>query len=162
MVDGVLGFDEIEARLIEAMRVFAFGMRGGPVFATDGPWAQVRLDWVDRYAHGGESKDGQGGDVAKIVAQALRAPRPDRAMIARAEEAGAWLGLIGSEVDRRIVIGAVDQLASGRARVDWGWLVRRDGKLGGRREWARVRYARALRALAATVSGRARRGVHAV
>lgn len=142
--DGLLSFDEVEARLIEAMRVFRWGMRQGAAFATDGPWSQMKLDWSERWAHSGEDVDGKGGNADRIAAQALRSPRPDRTMISRAEEAGGWLVLCATDADRIVVVRALAQLAEGRSRIDWGKVVVGDPTAPGLRDRDRMRYSRSL------------------
>jgi hypothetical protein len=140
-------FDDVEARLIEAMRVFRYGLGKPSLFATDGPWAVMRLDWSDRYAPHEDMAE-------RAVVEATRTPRPDRAMIARAEEAGQWLGQIARVDDRKIVVGALDQLVRGVARLDWGLVTDSDPAMRGRRDWARVRYSRAITALTVLLNGK--------
>lgn len=140
--------DEVEARLIEAERVWQWGMGAGAGFATDGPWYLYRPDFADRY-------DPHGDLIAKGVAQAVRSPRPDRDMIDRATEAGEWLRHV-PEADRRLVVMAVRALASGRRVVPWGHIMRAMGVVRGRMGMLR-RYRAALAAIVDALNGAAAR-----
>jgi hypothetical protein len=107
--------DAVEARLIEAVRVFdRMEGRGGTSFATDGPWRMMMRRegtdyWVQRLGL---------VDLGEAIEQAVRDPRPDAAMISRAEVAAGWLALL-DEGDRALVLTGVRCLALGVARVPW-------------------------------------------
>ena len=160
---------DIEARLIEAMRVWRWGegalgvhqaavmpgsmrmvdgcevrrpreqrdfLSSGRETATDGPWALYKPAFSERY-------DPHADGAARAVYQAVRMPRPDRAMIARAEEAAGWMALVDDAQDRRLVLLAIGALASGRRVVPWGKLLRAMGLERGKWGLSR-RYGRAL------------------
>lgn len=147
--------DEVEARLIEAVRVFERMERTGPGWASDGPWRLMRMLRSERYSPVDDAEAAAWG-----VAEAIRSPRPDREMVARAEEAVSWLGLVNA-ADRPLVLAGVRALALGQTRVPWTrLLVRpdlwRDPAARGvaTARGLALRYQRALRALAGRV-GRA-------
>jgi hypothetical protein len=107
--------DDVEARLIEAVRVWR-RLEGGKAraWAGDAPWhLSLRREgadyWVQRLGL---------IELGLSVAQAVRDPRPDAAMIGRATEAGEWLALI-AEADRALVLAGVTPLAVGHGRVPW-------------------------------------------
>lgn len=121
---GALTPQEIEARLIQAVRVFR-DPRGGKRIASDGPWHLTRHEglggyWMERL---GLAALGEPVDVP------LRTPLPSGAQITLAEEAMGWLVLIPETAGggagracyspRRIVCDVIGQLAAGRARPDW-------------------------------------------
>ena len=120
--------DEIEARLIEAARVFE-DRAGEPVsFATDAPWtlaqAYSRGELIRVFGYDPADVIADEEGVAARVAGAVFRPRPDRAMISRAEQAMGWIIHV-PEGDRRLVIVAVRALAMGWARVPWTRLLLR-------------------------------------
>lgn len=99
----LLSFDDVQARLVEAM-LFCWQSEGGNwPFAKDGPWNLV-------------TRELYGPDVDKD------APLPrlplSRAQMARRDQAIAWLAY-APEVDRRLVVLAVRELAKGVQRVPW-------------------------------------------
>lgn len=117
--------------------------------ATDGPWDQHRPLFSERH-------DANADGAARAVADAVRRPRPDRAMIGRATDAAGWLTMV-DEGDRRLVILAIGQLARGRAAVPWGRLLKPMGLTRG--EWGlRRRYARALKVISDGLNAAGKRG----
>jgi hypothetical protein len=142
---------EVEARLLQAMEVFARMEGNGRRWATDGPWRQMRLLPSDvakqLWLQSMDALQMRNMTPAELRAMsALRPPRPDSTMIDRAEEAAGWLGWIANEQDRLIVVLALPRkLRDGR--VGWTGLVRAMG-LGIARDQARNRYLAALGAIA--------------
>lgn len=142
---------EVEARLLQAMEVFARMEGNGRRWATDGPWRQMRLLPSDvakqLWLQSMDALQMRNMTPAELRAlSALQPPRPDRTMIDRAEEAAGWLGWIDAEMDRVIVVMALPRkLRTGR--VGWSGLVQALG-LGIERSQARNRYLAALAAIA--------------
>lgn len=109
-----LTFREVEARLVEAMRLWRRSPGGGRwPFAGDGPWHLVRGDgsaqeeWDRRY------NDHRGGFQEK--------PRPLPLSIDEVEErdrVSEWLRFV-PERDRRLVVLALVQLANGAPHPKW-------------------------------------------
>lgn len=123
-------FDEVEGRLVEALRLWWHVSGGWWPFASDGPWHLVAVDkswdWdSDRWAD---------------------APLPklplSREQIQRRDEASAWL-THAPERDRRLIVLAVTALAAGRKRVPWRKLLRPMGMRRGA-DGLRMRYGRAV------------------
>jgi hypothetical protein len=69
-------------------------------------------------------------DLGEVIEQAVRDPRPDAAMISRAEVAAGWLALL-DEGDRALVLTGVRCLALGVARVPWTRLLLARGQWAG-------------------------------
>lgn len=152
--------DDVEARLVEAVRVFDWGTHGGQpsAWATDGPWHLSRRRIAENW---GDLWDGH-GDIAALgraVAKAVLNPRPDRDMMSRAEEAAGWLVLVPPG-DRRLVMSGIRALAQGWSRVPWARLLITPGLwkdpnargVGSRTSQAlRMRYNRALDVVAGKV-----------
>lgn len=105
--------DTVEARLIEALRVFDRLAGGGKAWASDGPWHLSRLLPSEAFA-----RDVEHLAMGEAIERLVRAPRPDRDMITRAEESTAWLVLI-AERDRKLVQLVIRYLANGWSRVPW-------------------------------------------
>lgn len=139
---GGLSWAEVEARLVEAARVWRALESGRWPFASDGPWhmfVRERGDWgwlderADRWERG-----------ARL--------RPSRAEIGAAEEAVGWLRLV-PERDRRLVVLAVTMLATGESRVPWRRLLPLMGlKLG--EHGLRRRYDRAIQSISQALGNR--------
>lgn len=184
-ISGSVEPEWVEARLIEAVRVFArlrdhgvlasesmeravcgtCGARGDAKCghakpakritwskgkATDGPWGDMVQLFSDRY-------DPHGEGAARVIAEVVMMPRPDRDMQTRAEEAARWLGLV-PEGDRALVLRIVRLLAGGLARVPWQRAALDDPGTRGAASAAalKMRYRRALAALAVAVSRESR------
>lgn len=137
--------DEVEARLIEAERVWQWGAGAVRGYATDGPWHLYRPDFADRY-------DPHGEGAGRVIAQAVRMPRPDRDMIDRATVAGEWLLHVPDPADRKLVVLAIGHLARGRRVVPWGSLLRAMGVARGKMGLIR-RYRRAIAAIVDALNG---------
>ena len=129
-IEGVIGYDDVQARLVEAMQLCWQSEGGRWPFAGDGPWHLV-------------TRELYGPDVDKD------APLPrlplTRAQVARRDEAIGWLALV-PERDRRLVVLAVRELAKGSKRVPWRVLLPKMGLALGAAGLSR-RYERALGAL---------------
>lgn len=108
----IIDRDYVEARLIEAVRVFERLEAKGRKWATDGPWRLMNLDRVDRYSVVVDEPD------AKMIERIILDPRPTREMIARAEEAVAWLALL-NERQRILVLIVVRCLNDTRRAIPW-------------------------------------------
>jgi len=143
----VTSFD-IEARLVEAIRVFDALQGGGRAWASDGPWYLSRLTNAEAWA-----RDVEHLALGEALDRVVRAPRPDRDMIDRAEEATGWLHHV-VECDRRLVLLVVQSFAAGRARAPWSKIMRMMGLKRGRFGLAR-RYAKAMNDLARTLNRQA-------
>jgi hypothetical protein len=132
-------FDMVEAALIEAHDLWRRSPRAGHA-PLKSCWPNEMLQRID-----GGDHDGRGGDM--IAPE----PRPlplSRAEVAQRDRVSEWLGLIPGEINRRIVVLAVAQLASGRSQVSWRKVQRRLRIERGRGALAR-RYDRALGAICA-------------
>lgn len=110
--------DDVEARLIEAVRVFdRLEAAGGAGWATDGPW------WLSLRASHREAVV-NALELGEAVETAIFSPRPDRDMVTRAEEAFNWLMAL-DEPARLLVLAGVRALALGHSRVPWTRLLMR-------------------------------------
>lgn len=136
---------DVEARMIEAVRVFDALQRTGRAWATDGPWYLSRLTNAESWA-----RDVEHLAMGEALDRVVRAPRPDRDMIERAEEAAGWLHLV-DEGDRRLVVLVLQSFASGRVRAPWSKILRMLGLKRGRFGLAR-RYAKAMNGLAQSLN----------
>lgn len=113
------GFKEVEERLTEAMRLWWRSPGGGKwPFAGDGPWHLVRADgsaqaeWDERV-----HQHFQGG---------AERPRPVPLSLAQIEErdrVSEWLRFVPDR-DRRLVVLALTERASGRKNIRWSWIRR--------------------------------------
>ena len=104
--------EDVEARLIEAVRVFdRLEAAGGAGWAKDGPW------WLSLRATHREAVV-SALELGEALETVIFSPRPDRDMVLRAEEAFEWL-MVLDEAARLLVLVAVRSLAVGHARVPW-------------------------------------------
>lgn len=131
-----LSYDDVEARLIDAVQLHWRTEGGRWPFASDGPWHLIRKEWSDWDA---------------------RDPKPmpriplGKAEMARMREAFGWLLLVGEDVDRRLILLCVTERAKGPKRVPWARVARLMG--GGHEPDAlRMRYRRAMGVLTARVN----------
>lgn len=133
---GLLSFDEVEARLVEAVRT----ARGLP--DREAAWLRVRSGWpeVVREAAAGDY-DARGGDLASSDVK-LRTVAATRADTAAMEEAFGWLAAVADD-DRRLVALAIGHLVRGEKQVPWLRLLRPLGLTHGA-DGLRKRYTRAL------------------
>ena len=145
--EGCWTFDDVEQRLIEAWG-FLRRMPGGGAspYAKDGPWAQIRREWGD-YVDRDEVRERESRPRGS-----LRAAEVDRM-----NEALDWVRFVRPE-DVRLLGLAVATLESGGSQVRWTSLAGRVGlrTVTGRLLGAdalRMRYARAISAIAATLNG---------
>lgn len=145
---GLISADDVEARLIEARIVFNRIEAKGGAWATDGPW------YLSRRRGATEATDAVVGalELGENIERVLHDPRPDREMIRRCEEAAAWMGLIPSDADRRLVNDVIGDLATVRGVVNWSRILKRMGLLRGKSGLER-RYKRALVCLANRLNG---------
>lgn len=106
----ILTYDDVEARLVEAMRLWHRSPGEGRwPYAGDAPWHLMQ-----REAHKGDY-DARGGDMAQTAPRALPL---DRDEVDERDLVSNWLRHV-KEADRRIVVLAITHLASGAARVPW-------------------------------------------
>ncbi len=133
---GLLAFDEVEQRLIDAVRT-AVGLPD-----REAAWLRVRSGWPEivREAAAGDY-DARGGDLASSDVP-LRTIAATRADVAAMEEAFGWLSVIADE-DRRLVAMAIGCLARGAQQVPWMKLRRPLGVAHGA-DGLRMRYERAM------------------
>ncbi|KEZ00602.1 hypothetical protein AI27_17930 [Sphingomonas sp. BHC-A] len=131
-------FDDVEARLVEAME---FQRRlpggGGWPFASDGPWHLIVKDWWDWSAH---------------EERPLPTVPLTNAQIARMNEALGWVLLVPSSEDRRLIAMAVRNLATGRKSVPWTKLLKPMGVKHGA-HGLRKRYSRAITCICNALNG---------
>ena len=135
--------DDVEAALVEAMRVWLWGsQRRGSPWAGDGPWHLFRPAFSERYnAH--DDLAAKGDALARAMAAAVSMPRPDRDMIDRAELAATWLSLVTDDIDRLVVVKVITAFAVGRKRAPWATILRQMGLTYGAGGLQR-RYSRAI------------------
>lgn len=143
---GSMSFAEVEARLVEAIRVT---WRGGD---RERSWLTVRCGWPEivREATAGDY-DARGGDLASSDVR-LRPASLTRAEVAAAEEALGWLGGVDGD-DGRLIGLALRALARGEARVPWRALLAPMGLSIGAYGLSR-RYQRAMARVVARANGR--------
>ena len=114
-------WDMVRDALVETAQLWrrSPGMGGSP-FATDAPFhlmtrEEHRGDW-DARGLGGKSSD-----------VPIRPSPLDCAEVDRRDRVSRWLGLIKDVADRRLVVMAIDQLASGRRNISWRKIRKRLG-----------------------------------
>jgi hypothetical protein len=134
-------FAMVEAALVEAHDLWRRSPRAGhhPLKSC---WPNEMLQRIDA-----GDLDGRGGDM---VAPELRPLPLSRAEVAQRDRVSAWLAFIPGEINRRIVVLAVGQLASGRSQVDWRRVRNRLRLANGR--GSEGRYSRAIGAICATLN----------
>lgn len=138
-----LTFDDVQDRLVEAMLTcwrHPDRERG---------WLRVKAMWPDVMAEPGDY-DARGGDLVSDGA-ALRPAALTRRDIDEMEEAFGWVEAIAPD-DRKLVGLAVSMLARGRREVPWRNLLRPMGLTRGA-DGLRMRYGRAMAAVAARANG---------
>lgn len=132
-------FDDVEARLVEAMRLWWHVEGAGWPFASDGPWHLIAQDktwdwdrdsWAD-------------APIPKLPLS--------REQMRRRDEATAWLRH-APDRDRRLVVMAVTALAAGRKTVPWRALLKPMGLTLGA-HGLRKRYSRAVTCICETLNG---------
>lgn len=130
-------FETVQERLVAAMRLWKRSPGGGSwPFASDGPWHLVTIELY-------------GPDVDKDAP--LRPLPLTRAEVEERDQISEWLRH-APDRDRRLVILAVSQLASGRARIDWMGLRGPMGvKIGA--DGLRWRYNQAITAICCALNG---------
>jgi hypothetical protein len=137
---GFLSYDDVEARLIEAVQLHWRTETCAWPFASDGPWHLILERDLREYTGGQPSSP-------------ARMPRIPlgKAEMGRMREAFEWLLLVPDDLDRRIIVLSVTERAKGPKRVPWQVVARR---AGGRHEpdALRMRYIRALGALTQRVN----------
>ncbi len=133
---GLLSFDEVEARLVEAVRV-AWRMPD-----REAGWQRVKSAWPDilREAAAGDY-DARGGALSSSDVP-LRTSAATRGEVAAMEEAFGWLKVVADD-DRRLVALAIGRLARGDSQVPWLALRRPMGLTLGA-GGLRKRYSRAI------------------
>ncbi|WCP71564.1 DUF6362 family protein [Sphingomonas hankookensis] len=132
----LLSFAEVEARLVEAVRV------SWRLPDREAGWQRVRSAWPEimREAAAGDY-DARGGDLSSSDVK-LRTAAATRGEVADMEQAFDWLRAVEDD-DRRLVALAIGCLARGDKQVPWLRLRRPMGLTHGA-EGLRKRYTRAL------------------
>ena len=144
--NGLLRFEDVEARLIEAVMLWRRSPGGGrSPFAADGPWDLI-TERTRAEAGGGYIGRGEVEQVA------LRRLPLTRAEVAERDEASA-LVLLAPERDRRLVVAVVMAKAAER-RIRWSDIRRRLGAGGIGERGLGMRYTRAIGAIVKAVNGR--------
>lgn len=115
-------FDTVQDALIEAHELWRRSPRVGhrPLKSC---WPNEMLQRIDA-----GDIDARGGDM---VAPELRPLPLSRAEVARRDAVSEWLRHIPVEVNRRVVVYACAQLASGYSRVSWAKVLHDIRKAGG-------------------------------
>lgn len=132
--EGLLTFEDVQVRFVEAMHML-WRIEGGRwPFASDGPW---HLFVRERHEHGYLS------DMEAMADRVANKRQPlSRAEMAELDETIGWLGF-APDRDRRLIVLAVRKLAAGNARVPWIDLLKPMGLTIGAGGLAR-RYDRAM------------------
>ncbi|WP_423606154.1 hypothetical protein [Sphingomonas sp. MS122] len=135
-----LTYDDVEARLVEAVRFHWRTESGGWPFASDGPWHLIRKEmFVDH-------------DAGREAARMPRVPL-GKGEMARMREAFGWLLLVPDDYDRRLIVEGVKLLAKGHKRVPWARLSKR-GMGDAAPDALRMAYRRAMGALTQRVNAK--------
>ena len=147
---GSFTFDDVQERLVEAMLTcwrHPDRERG---------WQRLRAHWPDiqREILAGDY-DARGGLEAGDVT--IRPASLTRLETAEMEEAFGWLDHV-SPADRKLVGLAITALASGQREVSWRRLLRPMGLTKGS-DGLRMRYGRAIAAIAGRLNGGNARGI---
>lgn len=129
-MDGLLTFDDVETRLVEAIHLQWRTECGSWPFASDGPWHLVKAELY-------------GPDVDRARMPRLPLSRSEMAALS---EAMGWLALVRGDFERRLIVLAVTRLAKGDKQVPWRRLLRVMGLERGA-DGLRMRYARAMSSL---------------
>jgi hypothetical protein len=136
-----LTYDDVEARLVEAVLFHRRTETGGWPFASDGPWHLIRKEmFVDH-------------DAGREAARMPRVPL-GKGEMARMREAFGWLLLVPDDYDRRLIVEAVKLLAKGYKRVPWGRIPWAGAKGEATNDALRMAYRRAMGALTRRVNAR--------
>ncbi|WP_447727263.1 hypothetical protein [Sphingomonas koreensis] len=135
-----LTYDDVEGRLVDAVRLHWRTETGGWPFASDGPWHLIRKEmFVDH-------------DAGREAARMPRVPL-GKVEVARMREAFGWLLLVPVDHDRRLIVEGVKLLAKGHKRVPWARLAKRGlGDAGP--DALRMAYRRAMGALTQRVNAK--------
>jgi hypothetical protein len=141
----MLGFADVEDRLVEALRTcwrYADRERG---------WQRIRSAWpeISRDVLAGDY-DARGGDGTSSDV-ALRSASMTRRDVAEMEQAFGWLDGI-DPVDRKLIGLAINQLARGAREVSWLKLLPVMGLPRGS-DGLRMRYGRAVEAICHAANG---------
>jgi hypothetical protein len=150
-------FDAVEERLIEAMLLWRRSPGGGKwPFAGDAPWQLMTR--ATRIEEGGfKGRDRQLRMQAEDAEEAQRMEGRERwgalnrDEVERRDEASEWLGWIGEE-SRKVVVLALTQRARGGDQVDWARIRLQLGLTIGRFGMYR-RYTRAITAIVKRLNG---------
>ena len=132
----LLSFAEVEARLVEAVRV------SWRLPDREAGWQRVRSAWPEimREAAAGDY-DARGGDLSSSDVK-LRTAAATRGEVVEMERAFDWLTAVGDD-DRRLVALAIGCLARGDKQVPWLRLRKPMGVVRGA-DGLRMRYERAI------------------
>ena len=130
----LLTFDEVEGRLVEAMRLC------WQLPDRERGWMRLRAYWPDVSAEPGDY-DARGGHHRSSDV-ALRPASVSRNQLAAMEEAFGWLDAVATE-DRKLIGLAITALARGESRVPWRQLLAPMGLQRGA-DGLRMRYGRAV------------------
>jgi hypothetical protein len=145
---GLLTFDQVEERLIEAMLLW----RRAP--DRERGWLTVRAFWPEIARQGWRvGVDGEWDERADEEERQEPRPLPlTRAQVAEMNQVGEWFVIL-PEADRKLVAMAIAALASGKKRIPWSRLLKPMGMKRGAGSLAK-RYGRALGYLAFRLNGR--------
>lgn len=135
-IGSLLSFAEVEARLVEAVRV------SWRLPDREAGWHRVQSAWPEilREASAGDY-DARGGDLSSSDVR-LRTAAATRGEVVEMEQAFGWLTAVADD-DRRLVALAIGCLARGDKQVPWLRLRKPMGIARGA-DGLRMRYERAL------------------
>lgn len=133
---GVISFDDVEARLVEAIRVT---WRSPD---RERAWLTVRAYWPEAPIAEAGDYDGRGGDGVSADVR-LRPASLTRREVGDAEEALGWIGAVAREDDRLLIAAVLRHLAARGGRVEWAAL-RADRPRWRSADGLRMRYQRAF------------------
>lgn len=141
----ILGFEDVEGRLVEAIRVT---WRQPD---RERAWLTVRAYWPEMRRHTafGDYDDRGGDGVSSDVK--LRPAALTRAEVDAASVALGWVAAVKDD-DDRLLIGKVLRQMAGRQSVDWAGL-REDRRRWRSADGLRMRYRRAMAAVVRRANG---------
>lgn len=158
---------EVEAALIDAVELWrrspSTGFRpcSGSPFATDGPWAMLTRraragnEWDAWRAEIEEAAVAAARDKGSFASSELPVGGLSREEVGRRDRVSEWLALV-PEADRGLVVAGVWWQGTTGRRIDWARMLRVTGQERGK-DGLRMRYRRALDALAKAVSAAERK-----
>ena len=154
---GVMSWEDIEARLIEAARVFR-DHTGGAAWAGDAPW-HLTLGTITEQDHRESAERRHRDNIVnklnngELIETPIVRLKATREMVTRAEAAMGWLMLLRRDEDRRLVCIVIAQLAGGARQVGWRAVLAAMGLAHGI-DGLRKRYERAIGLMCVLVNAR--------